>query len=65
MVREISGPSGNQFNLQIKRVSVRSNGAGVNTGVVMAPTAASKVRLVVKDMVSIKHPPATAEKPQR
>lgn len=66
MVREISGTSGSQHSPQIKRVSVRSNGAGhANADVAVAGTPPDKPAFVVKDIVSINHAPATTAKPQR
>lgn len=66
MVREISGTSGSQFNPQIKRVSVRSNGAGHATaGVAVAGHMPTKPAFVAKDTVSIKQAPAaTAKRPR-
>ena len=62
MVREISATNGSQFNPQIKRVSVRSNGAGANAGVVTANTTPSKQTSIIKDTVLIKGAPQSPEK---
>jgi hypothetical protein len=63
MVREISGTSDNRHNPQIKRVSVRSNGAGHATaGVVTAAATPTKPTFAIKDTVSIKSALASSEK---
>lgn len=65
MVREIGGAGGGQYHPQIKRVSVRSNGAGHASAGVVAPGAVPpKPALASKDTVSIKSAPV-AVKPQR
>ena len=65
MVREIGGTGGGQYNPQIKRVSVRSNGAGhANAGVVTTATP-SKPVLAIKDAVAIRGAPPSPAKAER
>lgn len=65
MVREI-GAGVAQHNPQIKRVSVRSNGAGHATaGVAVAGHMPTKPAFVAKDTVSIKQAPVATAKRHR
>ncbi len=62
MVREIAGAGGGQYNPQIKRVSVRSNGAGHASAGVAIARPAPKTTLANKDIVSVKSAPSDPEK---
>lgn len=66
MVREISGAGGGQCHPQIKRVSVRSNGAGhANAGVVTGGAALPKAPVAIRDIVTISPRTPSGAKPAR